>query len=68
MWSALRQKWQGGPADSTGAQQPNLLQMFYSDPSRWAFTFQTFAFVSRAQQAMSAMRVSSFESYVGLIA
>lgn len=25
----------------------NLLQLFYQDPQRWAYTFQTYAFVSR---------------------
>ena len=29
----------------------NLLHMFYNQPKRWAFTFQTYAFLSRAKTA-----------------
>lgn len=43
--------WRGG-ADG----RPNLLNMFYADPTRWAFTFQTAAFLSRAEGAKSALR------------
>ena len=35
--------------DFGGSQVPggNLLQMFYDDPKRWGYTFQTYAFLSR---------------------
>ena len=35
-----------GSKDGNGA---NLLSNFYSDPTRWAFTFQTFALLSRVK-------------------
>ena len=44
-------QWQGG--DEGGA---NLLELFYTDPVRWGFTFQTAAFLSRAQAATGALR------------
>ena len=44
-------RWQ-----DAGSGSANLLQMFYDDPNRWAFTFQTFAFLSRAQTAVATMR------------
>ncbi len=43
-------KWQ-----AVGDGEENLLEKFYTDTSRWAYTFQTYAFVSRvvAQEAIS---------------
>mmetsp|Transcript_87836 Transcript_87836/g.175719 ORF Transcript_87836/g.175719 Transcript_87836/m.175719 type:complete len:280 (-) Transcript_87836:284-1123(-) len=50
-------KWQN-VADDSGC---NLLDKFYRDPKRWAFTFQTFAFLSRTQAALSQLRDTSVE-------
>ncbi len=36
------EQWQ-----SVGSGTDNLLDMFYKDPKRWAYTFQSYAFVSR---------------------
>jgi len=45
-------KWQSvGDGDGT-----NLLDKFYRDPKRWAFTFQTYAFLSRTQAAVRELR------------
>lgn len=41
-----------------GAGSENLLDLFYSDPQRWAFTFQSFAFLSRAKAAVAALRAA----------
>ena len=45
-------KWQGKNGETN---RTNLLDDFYRDPARWAFTFQTFAFLSRAQGAVDAL-------------
>lgn len=48
-------KWQQVESeDGTTARASNLLELFYSDPKRWAYTFQTYAFLSRLQAQMSA--------------
>ena len=47
-------KWRG----EEGAGSSNLLKMFYDKPSRWAFTFQTAAFLTRAQAASTALRAA----------
>lgn len=44
-------KWRGEEGGGS-----NLLELFYSEPKRWAFTFQTAAFLTRAQSAASAIR------------
>lgn len=31
----------------------NLLELFYKDPKRWAYTFQTYAFLSRMKSQMN---------------
>ena len=41
-------RWQG----QDDSHRTNLLAEFYRDPQRWAFTFQTAAFLSRAQAAL----------------
>lgn len=43
-------KWRGEGGGS------NLLDLFYGNPTRWAFTFQTAAFLTRAQSAAAALR------------
>lgn len=45
------EKWQ-----SIGGGSENLLQKFYEDTRRWAYTFQTYAFVSRVKEQEVAMR------------
>lgn len=45
-------KWRGESSDN----QQNLLQLFYKEPHRWAFTFQCQAFLTRAQCASAALQ------------
>ena len=45
-----------GVWQSVGPSKTNLLHLFYSDPNRWAFTFQAYAFLSRAKAAASHVR------------
>lgn len=33
----------------------NLLQLFYDEPSRWGFTFQTYAFISRMRSQLQPL-------------
>jgi len=40
-----------------------LLDMFYRDPKRWAFTFQTYAFLSRTQAAVQQLRAGDAAYY-----
>jgi deoxyadenosine/deoxycytidine kinase len=52
-------KWQqvDGADGADGVERAsagNLLELFYSDPKRWAYTFQTYAFLSRLQAQTSA--------------
>mmetsp|Transcript_25112 Transcript_25112/g.76225 ORF Transcript_25112/g.76225 Transcript_25112/m.76225 type:complete len:269 (-) Transcript_25112:445-1251(-) len=51
-------RWQSVRAPGEAEVEPpvNLLDLFYKDQKRWAFTFQTFAFLSRAQAAVDALR------------
>jgi deoxyadenosine/deoxycytidine kinase len=37
--------------------------MFYKDPKRWAFTFQTYAFLSRTQAAVQQLRAGDAEHH-----
>lgn len=46
------EKWQQ-VVDEEGS---NLLDKFYRDPKRWAFTFQTYAFISRTEAAVNELR------------
>lgn len=45
------QRWRGKEAAHGSS---NLLSMFYEDPKRWAFTFQSAAFFTRAEAAIDA--------------
>ena len=47
-------KWRGH--ESASKPSSNLLDLFYREPKRWAFTFQTAAFLTRAQSAAAALR------------
>jgi deoxyadenosine/deoxycytidine kinase len=47
-------RWQNIPREDGGSD--NLLDLFYSDPKRWAYTFQTFAFLSRMQAQMEPVQ------------
>jgi len=40
-------KWQEVGANGTAHCGGNLLELFYKDPKRWGYTFQTYAFLSR---------------------
>lgn len=40
-------KWQEVGADGGANCGGNLLELFYKDPKRWGYTFQTYAFLSR---------------------
>ena len=40
-------KWQEVGADGSKPSGGNLLELFYKDPKRWGYTFQTYAFLSR---------------------
>lgn len=55
------ERWTDTDADGeemTCSQQNggNLLDMFYKDANRWAYTFQTYAFLSRLKAQMNAAR------------
>ncbi|MFH1461328.1 MAG: deoxynucleoside kinase [bacterium] len=43
-------KWQQVGADG------NLLDLFYKDTKRWAYTFQSFAFITRIQAVLDALK------------
>jgi len=45
-------KWQK-ISSNEGEKSDNLLDMFYKDPKRWAYTFQTYAFLSRLETQLS---------------
>lgn len=53
-------KWQ----DSND--QENLLHMFYKDTTRWAYTFQTYAFISRIE-AMLEYHEKQFSKHVHIL-
>jgi deoxyadenosine/deoxycytidine kinase len=40
--------------------QENLLEKFYNDPSRWSYTFQSYAFVTRVQEQVEAAKRSEY--------
>ncbi|EKX43776.1 hypothetical protein GUITHDRAFT_140223 [Guillardia theta CCMP2712] len=40
-------------SSNEGEKSDNLLDMFYKDPKRWAYTFQTYAFLSRLETQLS---------------
>jgi deoxyadenosine/deoxycytidine kinase len=42
----------------------NLLEKFYKDPRRWAYTFQTYAFVTRVMEQEWHMRTNPHATYV----
>ena len=50
---------------SGSRQGSNLLDKFYRDPTRWAFTFQTYAFLSRTQAAVSQLRAGDEDAAAG---
>lgn len=43
-------KWQN-IQDTNGGQPSNLLEAFYRNPERYAYTFQNYVFVTRLMQA-----------------
>ena len=42
----------------------NLLARFYADPVRWAFTFQSYVFVTRAQEQIAALSQENLKKIV----
>ena len=54
-----------GVWQSVGPSKTNLLHLFYSDPNRWAFTFQAYAFLSRAKAAASHVLSAEAEAASG---
>ncbi len=40
----------------------NLLELFYKDPKRWAYSFQSYAFVSRIAHQQSHARINPYPS------
>jgi len=49
------QKWQNDN------QENNLLNLFYKDTPRWAYTFQSYAFISRIESIIEHTAVSALE-------
>ncbi len=49
------EQWQ-----SIGGEGDNLLDLFYKDPKRWAYSFQTYAFVSRIMVQQSHARMQNY--------
>jgi deoxyadenosine/deoxycytidine kinase len=45
-------RWQNIKSEGGNATGGNILGMFYSDPSRWAYTFQSYAFLSRLKSQL----------------
>ena len=52
------EKWQ-----SVGGTE-NLLEKFYTDTSRWAYTFQTYAFVTRVVEVETYAKKTSFPALI----
>ena len=42
----------------------NLLDQFYNDPKRWAYTFQSYAFVSRVVAQQEHAKVNPFSMQI----
>jgi deoxyadenosine/deoxycytidine kinase len=49
--------WQEGFAS-------NMLELFYSDPHRWSFTFQTCAFITRAKTWQEVLAVTDHDRVI----
>lgn len=47
-------KWQNVSSEGGKVVGGNLLDRFYKDPKRWAYTFQTYAFLSRMEAHLKA--------------
>ena len=45
-------RWQNIKSEGGNATGGNILGMFYSDPTRWAYTFQSYAFLSRLKSQL----------------
>jgi deoxyadenosine/deoxycytidine kinase len=44
------EEWQKVPSGPNGKQTLNLLDKFYQDPQKYAYTFQNYVFMSRVMQ------------------
>lgn len=49
------QKWQ-----SVGGSQENILERFYNDTHRWAYSFQTYAFITRIMEQEEQAKVNIY--------
>ena len=49
---------------SVGGSNENILEKFYADTPRWAYTFQSYAFVTRVRAQKQAMQQSSSRMYI----
>ena len=49
MVSELVDQWQ-----NVGGKGGNMLEQFYSDPQRYAYTFQNFVFITRVMQVRAS--------------
>lgn len=49
------QKWQ-----SVGGSQENILEKFYNDTHRWAYSFQTYAFITRIMEQEEYAKVNTY--------
>jgi deoxyadenosine/deoxycytidine kinase len=50
------EEWQKVPSGPKGQQTLNLLDKFYQDPQKYAYTFQNYVFMSRVMQVSHGSR------------
>lgn len=56
-------KWQN-IQDTSGGEPCNLLEAFYKNPERYAYTFQNYVFVTRLMQARRLLSARSAHNMV----
>jgi len=54
-------KWQKVPSEGGDETGHNMLELFYQDPHRWAYTFQSYAFLSRLQAQIAPQPIFAGE-------
>jgi len=52
-------KWQ-----SVGGTSENILEKFYNDTSRWAYSFQTYAFVTRIMEQEAHAKINTYSTQI----
>lgn len=57
-------KWQNVSSQGGKPVGGNLLDLFYKDPNRWAYTFQSYAFLSRMEAHLEALQNNDAEVLV----